>query len=35
MSSLRTEIINRFGISPDELRARFDFYFDKFDVRAD
>ncbi len=29
------DLQRHFGISPDELRARFDFYFDRFDVRAE
>ncbi len=32
---IRYDLQRHFGISPDELRARFDFYFDKFDVRAE
>jgi hypothetical protein len=32
---VRYDLQRHFGISPDELRARFDFYFDKFDVRAE
>jgi hypothetical protein len=29
------DLQRHFGISPDELRGRFDFYFDRFDVRAE
>jgi hypothetical protein len=32
---VRYELQRHFGISPDELRGRFDFYFDRFDVRAE
>jgi hypothetical protein len=32
---IRYDLHRHFGISPDELRARFDFYFDRFDVRAE
>ncbi|MFV8319027.1 sulfotransferase family protein [Mycobacterium sp. 23] len=32
---IRYDLQRHFGISPDELRARFDFYFDRFDVRAE
>jgi hypothetical protein len=30
---IRYDLHRHFGISPGELRARFDFYFDRFDVR--
>jgi hypothetical protein len=29
------DLQRHFGVSPDELRGRFDFYFDKFDVRPE
>ncbi|OBK17098.1 sulfotransferase family protein [Mycobacterium asiaticum] len=29
------DLRRHFGISPDELRGRFDFYYDRFDVRAE
>jgi len=32
---IRYDLQRHFGISPDELRQRFDFYFDRFDVRAE
>jgi hypothetical protein len=32
---IRYDLQRHFGISPDELRGRFDFYFEKFDVRAE
>ncbi|OBH60014.1 sulfotransferase [Mycobacterium sp. E2479] len=32
---IRYELQRHFGISADELRSRFDFYFDKFDVRPE
>jgi hypothetical protein len=32
---IRYDLKRHFGISADELRARFDFYFDRFDVRAE
>jgi len=32
---IRYDLQRHFGTTPDELRARFDFYFDKFDVRAE
>ncbi|OBJ48546.1 sulfotransferase family protein [Mycobacterium asiaticum] len=32
---IRYDLRRHFGISPDELRTRFDFYFDAFDVRAE
>jgi hypothetical protein len=32
---IRYDLQRHFNISPDELRARFDFYFDRFDVRAE
>lgn len=32
---IRYDLRRHFGISPDELRARFDFYFEAFDVRAE
>lgn len=32
---VRYDLQKHFGISPDELRARFDFYFDRFDVRSE
>ncbi|OBK26239.1 sulfotransferase family protein [Mycobacterium asiaticum] len=32
---IRYDLRRHFGISPDELRARFGFYFDAFDVRAE
>jgi hypothetical protein len=32
---IRYELQRHFGISADELRGRFDFYFDKFDVRPE
>ena len=33
--SIRYDLQRHFGISPDELRQRFDFYFDRFDVRPE
>jgi hypothetical protein len=30
---IRYDLQRHFGVSPDELRGRFDFYFDRFDVR--
>jgi Sulfotransferase family len=32
---IRYELQRHFGITADELRERFDFYFDRFDVRAE
>ena len=32
---IRYELQRHFGISPDALRSRFDFYFDRFDVRPE
>ena len=32
---IRYDLQRHFGISPDELRGRFDFYFDRFDVRPE
>ncbi|MGH3970436.1 MAG: sulfotransferase family protein, partial [Mycobacterium sp.] len=32
---IRYELRRHFGISADELRGRFDFYFDRFDVRPE
>ncbi|OBI86456.1 sulfotransferase family protein [Mycobacterium asiaticum] len=32
---IRYDLRRHFGISPDDLRARFGFYFDAFDVRAE
>jgi hypothetical protein len=32
---IRYDLQRHFGISPDELRERFDFYFDRFDVRPE
>lgn len=32
---IRYDLHRHFGITADELRARFDFYFDKFDVHAE
>jgi hypothetical protein len=32
---IRYDLHRHFGIAPEELRARFDFYFDRFDVRAE
>lgn len=32
---IRYQLQRHFGISADELRARFGFYFDKFDVRPE
>lgn len=32
---IRYDLQRHFGISADELRGRFDFYFDRFDVRAE
>lgn len=32
---IRYDLQRNFGVSPGELRARFDFYFDRFDVRAE
>ena len=33
--SIRYDLQGQFGVSPDELRSRFGFYFDRFDVRAE
>ncbi|GFG65848.1 putative sulfotransferase [Mycobacterium kubicae] len=32
---IRYDLTRHFGIAPDELRAQFGFYFDRFDVRAE
>jgi hypothetical protein len=32
---IRYDLQRHFGISPDELRGRFGFYFDRFDVRPE
>lgn len=32
---IRYDLQRHFGISADELRARFGFYFDRFDVRPE
>lgn len=32
---IRYDLKRHFGVSPEELRARFGFYFDRFDVRAE
>ncbi|HEY1441273.1 MAG TPA: sulfotransferase, partial [Mycobacterium sp.] len=32
---IRYDLQRHFGISADELRGRFDFYFNKFDVRPE
>jgi hypothetical protein len=32
---IRYDLQRHFGISADELRTRFDFYFDRFDVRPE
>jgi hypothetical protein len=32
---IRYDLQRHFGVSADELRGRFDFYFDRFDVRAE
>ncbi|HEY0226052.1 MAG TPA: sulfotransferase, partial [Mycobacterium sp.] len=32
---IRYDLQRHFGVSADELRARFDFYFDRFDVRPE
>ena len=32
---IRYDLQRHFGISPDELRKRFDFYFDRFDVELE
>lgn len=32
---IQYDLQRHFGISPDDLRKRFDFYFDRFDVRAE
>jgi hypothetical protein len=32
---LRYDLKRDFGCSPEEIRSRFDFYFDRFDVRAE
>lgn len=32
---IRYDLQRHFGVSPDELRTRFDYYFDRFDVRAE
>ncbi|OKH79256.1 hypothetical protein EB75_24535 [Mycobacterium sp. ST-F2] len=32
---IRYDLQGHFGVSPDELRRRFDFYFDRFDVRPE
>ncbi len=33
--SIRYDLQGQFGVSPDELRSRFGFYFDRFDVRPE
>jgi Sulfotransferase family len=33
--NVRYDLQGQFGVSPDELRARFGFYFDRFDVRPE
>jgi hypothetical protein len=33
--AIRYDLARHFGISPDELRQRFDFYFERFDVRPE
>jgi Sulfotransferase family len=33
--NVRYDLHGQFGVSPDELRARFGFYFDRFDVRPE
>jgi hypothetical protein len=33
--SIRYDLQRHFGVSPDELRQRFDFYFERFDVRPE
>ena len=32
---IRYDLQRHFGVSADDLRARFGFYFDRFDVRAE
>lgn len=32
---IRYDLTRHFGIAPDELRTRFGFYFDRFDIRAE
>lgn len=32
---IRYDLQRHFGVAPEELRARFDFYFNRFDVRAE
>ena len=32
---IRYDLQRHFGVSPDELRGRFGFYFDRFDVRPE
>ncbi|OBI37060.1 sulfotransferase family protein [Mycobacterium colombiense] len=32
---VRYDLQGHFGVSPEELRSRFDFYFDRFDVRPE
>ncbi|MGB8402663.1 MAG: sulfotransferase [Mycobacterium sp.] len=33
--SIRYDLQGHFGVSPEDLRSRFDFYLDRFDVRAE
>jgi hypothetical protein len=33
--AVRYDLRGHFGVTPDELRARFAFYFDRFDVRPE
>ena len=33
--SIRYELRRHFGVTPEEVRSRFDFYFDRFDVRPE
>lgn len=33
--SIRYDLQRHFGVTPEELRSRFDFYFDRFDIRPE
>jgi hypothetical protein len=33
--SIRYDLQRHFGVTPEEVRSRFDFYFDRFDVRPE
>ena len=33
--SIRYDLQRHFGVTPEDVRSRFDFYFDRFDVRPE